>query len=78
MDLKKKLLRLLLKITEVTTVHQKGLKVGPNSFTKKIFARRANKKASVEGLGRRPKPSAGARKGPRSGPHLLVIFIMAP
>ena len=32
-----KLLRLLLKVTEATTDHQKGLKFWPNRFTKKTI-----------------------------------------
>ena len=45
-----KLLGLLLKVTNVTTGHQKLPNMGQNSITSSFFARRANK----------PRPKAGA------------------
>ena len=54
-----KLLRLLLKVTKVTTEHQRRPKIGQNS-TMIFFGARRTKKD----LGQRPKPSAGARSRP--------------
>ena len=65
------LLRLLLKVTHVTTGHQKLPKMGQNSIIRSFFARRA-KKASAEGQS----PPQELEVGPRSGPYLLVIIII--
>ena len=64
-----KLLMLLLKITEVTTGHQKLPKVGQNSIRRSFFARRA-KKASSGGRS----PPQELEVGPRSGPYILVYI----
>ena len=53
------LLRLLLKVTKVTTGHQKWRKMGPNSII-----------SSAEGQS----PLQELEVGPRSGPYLLVII----
>ena len=58
-----KLLWLLLKITKVTTGHQKW----PKQHNKLFFAQKT-KKASAEG----PSPPQELEVGPRSGPYLLV------
>ena len=55
-----KLLRLLLKVTKVATGHQKLSKMGRNSILSFFFFARRAKKS----LGRRPKPTAGARSRP--------------
>ena len=60
-----KLLMLLLKVTKVTTGHQKLPKMGQNSIISSFFARRA-KKASAEAL------EVEVEVGPRSRPYLLV------
>ena len=60
-----KFLRLLLKVTKVTTGHQKLPKMGQNSIKSSFFARRAKKS-----LGRSPPQELEV--GPRSGPYLLV------
>ena len=65
-----KLLRLLLKVTKVTTGHQKFPKMGQNSIISSLFFCPKGEKS----LGRRPKPSTGARSRPRSGPYLLVLI----
>ena len=62
-----KLLRLLLKVTKVTTGHQKMPKIGQNSIISSFFAQRANK-ASAEGRS----PPQEREVGPRSGLYLLV------
>ena len=54
-----KLLRLLLKVTTVTTGHKKLPKIGQNSIINFYFDQRAKK-----AFGPRPKPSAGARSRP--------------
>ena len=54
-----KLLRLLLKVTKVTTGHQKMPKNWPKQHNKLFFCPKGKKS-----LGRRPKPSAGARSRP--------------
>ena len=61
---------LLLKVTKVTTGHQKLPKVVQNSIISSFFARRA-KKASAEGRS----PPQELEVGPRSGPYLLVAVI---
>ena len=65
------LLRLLLKVTKVTTQHQKWPKMGQNSKIGSLFARRG-KKASAEGQS----PPQELEVGPRSGPYLLVTLII--
>ena len=64
-----KFLRLLLKVTKVTTGHQKLPKMGRNSIISSFFAQRA-KRASAEGWS----PPQELEVGPRSGPYLLVFF----
>ena len=59
---------LLLKVTEVTTVHQKWRKVSQNSIKISFFARRA-KKALAEGRS----PLLELEESPRSGLYLLVF-----
>ena len=61
-----KLLKLLLKVTKVTTEHHKLPKMGQNSIISYFFAQRATKS-----LGR--SPAQELEVGPRSGPYLLVI-----
>ena len=63
-----KLLRLLLKVTKVTTGHHKWPKFGLNSKISSFLPK--------EQKSPWPKPSAGARIGvdPRSGLYLLVIM----
>ena len=61
-----KLLRLLLKVTKVTTGHQKWPKIGQNSTITFYFARRAK-----IALGRSPPQELEV--GPRSEPYLLVL-----
>ena len=63
-----KLLMLLLKVTKVTTGHQKLPKMGQNSIIISFFARRA-KKASAEGQS----PPQELEVSPRSGLYLLVV-----
>ena len=63
-----KLLRLLLKVTKVTTGHKKLPKMGQNSIISSFFAR---KKALGEGRS----PPQELEVGPRSGPYLLVVII---
>ena len=63
-----KLQRLLLKVTKVTTGHQRLPQIGQNSIKRFFFAQR-KKKALI----RRPKLSAGARSRPHSGQYLLVF-----
>ena len=58
---------LLLKVTKVTTGHQKLPKMGQNSIISPFFARRA-KKASAEGRS----PPQELEVSPRSGLYLLV------
>ena len=62
---------LLLKVTKVTTGHQKLPKMGQNSIISSFFARRA-KKASAEGRS----PPQELEVGPRSGPYLLDTLIV--
>ena len=64
---------LLLKVTKVTTGHQKLPKMGQNSIISCFFARRA-KKASAEGR----IPPQELEVGQHSGPYLLVIIITVP
>ena len=64
-----KLLRLLLKVTKVTTGHQQLPKIGQNSIISSFLARRA-KLGSAEG---RSSPQE-LKVGPRSGPYLLVTL----
>ena len=66
-----KLLMLLLKVTKVTTGHQKLPKMGQNSIRSSFFAQRA-KKASAEGQS----PSQELEEGTRSGSYLLVHLIV--
>ena len=54
-----KLIRLLLKVTKVTTEQQKWPKMGRNSIISSFFCLKAKKS-----LGQRPKPSAEARSRP--------------
>ena len=64
-----KLLRLLLKVTKVTTGYQKLPKMGKkNNIISSFFARRTDK-ASAEGRC----PPQELEVGPRSGPYLLVF-----
>ena len=63
------LLKLLLKVTKVTTGHQKLPKMGQNSILRSFLARRA-KKASAEGRS----PPQELEVSPRSGLYLLVYF----
>ena len=65
-----KWLRLLLKIAEVTTEHQKWPKISTNSVKSSSFAQRA-KKASAEGWS----PPQKLEVSPHSGLYLLVILI---
>ena len=65
-----KFLRLLLKVTKVTTGQQKLPRMGQNSIISFLFAWRANK-ASAEGWS----PAQELEVGPRSGPYLLVKII---
>ena len=51
--------KLLLKVTKVTTDHQKLPKYGPKYLLKAIFCPKGNKS-----LGQRPKSSAGAKRRP--------------
>ena len=62
-----KLLRLLINITEITTEHQKWLKISTNSVKSSFFVRRA-KKASSEGRS----PPQELEVSPHSGLYLLV------
>ena len=62
-----KSLRLLLKVTEVTTGHQKWPKMGQSSIISSFFARRT-KKALDEGQS----PPQELEVGPRSGLYILV------
>ena len=62
-----KLLRLLLKVTKVTTGHQKLPKMGQNSIKRSFFDRRA-KKSSAKGRS----PPQELEVDPRSGLYLLV------
>ena len=71
MDFFSNLLRLLLKVTEVTTEHQKWPKVSQNSIKSSFFAQRA-KKALAEGR----RPPQELEVGLRSGPYLLVFLIL--
>ena len=64
-------IRLLLKVTKVTTGHQKLPKICQNSIIISFFARRANK-ASDEGRS----PPQELKVGPRSGPYLLVLIMI--
>ena len=59
---------LLLKVTKVTTGHQKLPKMGQNSIISSFFARRA-KNASAEGRS----PPQELEVSPRSGLYLLVV-----
>ena len=66
------LIRSLLKVTKVTTEHQKRPKLGVNSILSPFFARRVSKassecQSSLQEL----------EKGPRSGPYLLVLVTLA-
>ena len=62
-----KLLILLLKVTKVTTGHQKLPKIGQNSIIT-LFLPEGPKKASAEGRS----PPQELEEGQRSGPYLLV------
>ena len=62
---------LLLKVTKVTTGHQKLPKMGQNSIISSFFARRT-KKASAEGRS----PPQELEVSPRSGLYLLVLKVM--
>ena len=64
-----KLLILLLKVTKVTTGHQKLPKMGQNSIISSFFVRRA-KTASLKGQS----PPQELEVGPCSGPYLLVSY----
>ena len=64
-----KLLRLLLKVTKVTTGNQKMPKMGQNSIISPFFARRA-KNALAEGRS----PPQELEVSPRSGLYLLVFL----
>ena len=64
-----KLLRLLLKVTKVTTGHLKLPKIGKNSIISSFFARRA-RNALAEGQS----PQQELEVGPRSEPYLLAPF----
>ena len=64
-----KLLRILLKVSRVTTEHQKWPKMNQNSIKSSLFAQRA-KKASAEGQSLPQELEVG----PRSGPYLIVIY----
>ena len=63
-----KLLRLQLKVTKVTTGHQKSQKMAKNSIISNFFAQRT-KKDSAEGRS----PLQELEVGPLSGPYLLVL-----
>ena len=65
-----KLLRLLLKVTEVTTEHQKWPKISENSIKSPTFAQRAKK---APALGRSPPQELEV--SPRSGLYLLVMTL---
>ena len=63
------MLRLLINVAEVSTEHQKWLKICTKKNNSSFFLPEEQKKP-------RPKPSAGARRyGPRSGLYLLVRVI---
>ena len=66
-----RLLRLLLKVTEVTTEHQNWPKKRENSIKSPFFARRA-KIASALGQS----PSQELEVSPHSGLYLLVLLNM--
>ena len=64
------LLGLLLKVTKVTTGHQKCPKIGQNSIISSFFPE-GQKKPSAEGRS----PAQKLKVDPRSGPYLLVFLI---
>ena len=64
-----KFLRLILKVTKFTTSHQKLPKIGPTKYKKLFFACRAKK-----ALAKDRSPLQELEEGPRSGPHLLVLY----
>ena len=68
-----KLIRLLLKVTKVTSGHKNRQK-WPKQHNKLFFLPEVQKKASAEGQS----PPQELEVGPRSGPYLLVLFIWLP
>ena len=68
MDFFESYYRLLLKVTEVTTEHQKWPKIGQNSIIR-FFLPERQKQPSAEGRS----PPQELEVGPRSEPYLLVL-----
>ena len=64
-----KLLRVLLKVTKVSTGHQKWPNIDQNSIFRFFFPKRAKKT-----LGQSQKPSAGARRSPHSCIFYFSLF----